>query len=641
MTASNTRILRVSTQRDNPARQPEEAIMKHHPDIRRIDPCDLAGPVAQAVLEAGAMLRAEFHRPGGPRRTAGGAAIDLDIERMLRARLSALHPSGWRGEETPRSKTTNGDVWVVDPHDGTADFLSGRRGSAVSVALVRDGRPVLGVVFAPTAPDDTGDFFIWAEGGPTLRNGAPIGRIDGGERPYDSRVALALPSQARRHAAGNHARLAPAKMIAVPSIAYRLALAAAADVDVAVSITRNIDSYDIAAGHALLASVGGILVERGGRPVDHGERSFFDGCIGGQPALVREVVRRKPSSAYAERKSAFVPASRAHAAGPLSWAQGALVGLLAGDALGAQVEFMSSEAIARTHPEGVREMCDGGYHRTLAGQPTDDGEMALALARSILSVGRFDRGAVAGAYIKWRDSGPFDIGNTTRAGLAALEGRGRAFADSQANGALMRVTPIGVFAAGRPELAAQFAREDAVLTHPNPVCLAASSAFAAAIAAGVGGSDNRTMWSIAHAHAGHGKAADLVRACLIASMTGLPASFEHNSGWVLTALHNAFHRLWIGQPLEAALIETVACGGDTDTNAAICGALLGAAQGLRAIPVRWRRAVLGCRAVKSGGVAHPRPSRYWPDEALDLAEALLTLSGETVTGQAGRMGSTT
>jgi ADP-ribosylglycohydrolase len=51
-----------------------------------------------------------------------------------------------------------------------------------------------------------------------------------------------------------------------------------------------------------------------------------------------------------------------------------------------------------------------------------------------------------------------------------------------------------------------------------------------------------------------------------------------SEGWVLIAFQNAFRHLAIGTPIEDALIETVSKGGDTDTNAAICGALLGAVQ---------------------------------------------------------------
>ena len=74
----------------------------------------------------------------------------------------------------------------------------------------------------------------------------------------------------------------------------------------------------------------------------------------------------------------------------LSRAQGCLLGQLAGDALGSLVEFKSPECIRRTYPEGVRELADGGTFNTMAGQPTDDSEMALLLARHFVQRGTYD-----------------------------------------------------------------------------------------------------------------------------------------------------------------------------------------------------------------------------------------------------------
>jgi hypothetical protein len=75
--------------------------------------------------------------------------------------------------------------------------------------------------------------------------------------------------------------------------------------------------------------------------------------------------------------------------------------------------------------------------------------------------------------------------------------------------------------------------------------------------------------------------------------------------------------------MEDALIETVGRGGDTDTNAAIVGALLGAADGRASLPVRWAMPVLTCRPDADLHPARPRPDDYWPDDLLDLTEALL------------------
>lgn len=587
-------------------------------------PAELLPDVISAVRAAGALIRAEFHRPNGPRGAGSTAEVDADVETLLRDRLMPLHRCSWHGEELDRIQLEHSDCWVVDPQDGTSAFLQGYRGSSISVGLLRHGVPVLGVVFAPVAPDDAGDLFSWSEGGQPLRNGQPLPRLDLlTQRPYDHATIIGMNERAGDYALHNHTAFAPAAVRAIPSIAYRLALAAAGELDAAISLTPGLDSYDIAGGHALLIGVGGVLLERDGGPVVHRTGCGFSGCIGGRVDVVREVLRRKPTAGKAVPRHAVRPARRDVPHGVLDRAQGALLGLLVGDALGAQVEFKSRAAIRAAHPEGLREMRPGGTWNLLAGQPTDDGEMALALARSIVARGAYDPVRAGEAYRAWLASGPFDVGNTIRTGLTALAGKGRASEASQANGALMRVAPIGIHAAGQPLRAAALARRDAALTHPHPICVEASAAFAAAIAAGVAGADRAEMWAAAHAVCRDDAEGAVLRRSLRQALAAPPADMTSNAGWVLHAFTNAFHHLWIGQSVEEALVATVMAAGDTDTNAAICGALLGAAEGRSGIALRWRSSVLSCRAVLAPGVIHPRPTDYWPDDALDLAEALL------------------
>src|SRR5258708_32482880 len=76
--------------------------------------------------------------------------------------------------------------------------------------------------------------------------------------------------------------------------------------------------------------------------------------------------------------------------GKITRAQGCLLGQLAGDALGSLVEFQSADEIRRTYPNGVRELADGGTWSTIAGQPTDDSEMALILARMLVEQRKYD-----------------------------------------------------------------------------------------------------------------------------------------------------------------------------------------------------------------------------------------------------------
>ena len=121
----------------------------------------------------------------------------------------------------------------------------------------------------------------------------------------------------------------------------------------------------------------------------------------------------------------------------VSRAQGCLLGQLAGDALGSMVEFRSPEDIRRDYPDGLRELADGGTWSTIAGQPTDDSKMALMLARMLAEQGRYDAEEARKAYYFWVDSHPFDCGITVYCGL-----HGRPNLDSQANGAMMRISPL-------------------------------------------------------------------------------------------------------------------------------------------------------------------------------------------------------
>jgi len=92
----------------------------------------------------------------------------------------------------------------------------------------------------------------------------------------------------------------------------------------------------------------------------------------------------------------------------------------------------------------------------------------------------------------------------------------------------------------------------------------------------------------------------------------------------LFAFRNAFWQLLNAEATEAGVIDTVMRGGDTDTNAAICGALLGAVHGKASIPARWIDRVLTCRpSSESERVVHPRPEYFWPVDALTLAERLV------------------
>ena len=385
-------------------------------------------PLPPAVIataeEAGRRLAAEFTRPDGPRGKSGHADVDDEIEALLRERLLALFPARWLGEETGALAGPGGPwCWLVDPHDGTSAFLTGERGSAVSVALLRDGEPVLGVVHAPLSPDRGADTIAWAEGmDHLLRKGSPLapaladGDLSPGAIVFVSQAAPEWPL-------GNARAVAPARFVGLPSIAYRLARAAAGD-GVAAASLNSPCGWDYAAGHALVRGAGGLLIDEAAREVAYtvDGRSSTQWCFGGASQAVRDLAGR---SWQAVRESPRMPRRtilgwpRAADGVALDRAIGCLLGQVAGDSLGSLVEFRPAEDIARQYPNGVRDLADGGAWNTIAGQPTDDSELALDLARTLIAQRSWSSEAVAAAYADWYASRPFDIGGTTRQALSA------------------------------------------------------------------------------------------------------------------------------------------------------------------------------------------------------------------------------
>jgi len=601
----------------------------------------------RAAREAGALLRAELHRPGGPRGEGGHAPADGEAEAIIRLALETGFPEhGVRGEELPERDRAERDpqkhCWWIDPNDGTSSFIKGWRGSAVSIALVRGNQPVLGVVYAFSAPDDEGDLFTWAEGcGPVQRNGVAVRR----EWPAQLGAScLVLISQAAdRKSLANATLCAPARFRAVPSIAYRLALVAAGEADAGISL-HSPTVWDVAAGHALLIGAGADLFDVEGQPIRYDRWDGGD-VFGGAPALASELARRdwhgglaKSSRVLHQGFDLCEPRRGCLISDPgqLRRAQGCWLGQLAGDSLGSLVEFRSASDIARSYPDGVRQLADGGTWNLLAGQPTDDSELALMLARRLVKSRAFDLEAIARAYAFWYGADPFDVGATTSRALSAAASAMRAGqpvapaaqaaanSQSQANGALMRVSPLGIFGHRLPpEKLAELARADARLTHPHPVCQDASAVFTVAIAQAVGqGISAQETYERALAWAREASLCKEVLSCLEQAATEAPDDYASHMGWVLIALQNAFWQLLHAGNFAAGVVNTVSRGGDTDTNAAIAGALLGAVHGREAVPVAWRNRILCCRPLP-GHAHHARPRPFWPVDALLLAEALL------------------
>jgi ADP-ribosyl-[dinitrogen reductase] hydrolase len=607
-----------------------------------------------AAKKAGAMLRDEFYSDGGPRGAGEKATIDEEVEAFLRHTLTKEFPLyGFRAEESPQSNTTPRDeamhYWLVDPNDGTSAFHLGWRGASVSIALIRNDTPILGVIYAYAAPDNYGDLFSWAEGcGPLQRNGVAQDPVQWPTKLL-SRHTILVSHYADSRPEANAAACDPARYMPIPGIAYRLALCAAGEGVAAVGLSKPRD-FDYAAGHALLRASQAVVLDERAQPVEYSpaQTNSVTKCFAGPLHLAQALASRDWSKALlAPQKEALnfdliTPNINrlCRETDRLSRAQGCLLGQVIGDSMGSLVEFQSADKIKARYPDGVRDLADGGTWNTLAGQPTDDSEMALMLARAIVQAGRFDEETICRAYVHWFGSHPFDIGSTTAMALRGAQkalsqqqpasdgARQSANPQSQANGAMMRQSPLGVFChAISPHQAFLLAKQDALLTHPNPLCQELSGIYVATISRAISTQASPAqLFAFAQELAATEKVSPEAQETLHAAKTHVPPDFLSQMGWVKIAFQNAFYQLQHTSSLEEALTATISSGGDTDTNAAICGALWGAAHGRQRIPKTWQDRVLTCRPLPHVRIGQPRPSSFWSVDLLFLAEQLLALS---------------
>ena len=337
-------------------------------------PAALLPDVIELAHEAGTLIASEFSRPDGPRLIDHVTApVDREVELWLRARLTALLEARFVGEEAGVLEAgSNGYCWVVDPHDGTRAFLEGRRGSAVSIALLRGGEPVLGVVYAPSSPDRGPDMIAWAEGAALTRNGEPV-EIDLSGRGLVPDDVVFLNHGAWQRPIWHGTACAPARFTPLPSIAYRLARVAVGD-GIATLTLRPVSAVDIVAGHALLTAAGGVLVAEDGTPVTYTEQgdSRPSACFGGAPKAVAALRARTWRGSTEPRREPRILLDwpRAAEATGLDRAVGAMLGMLIGD---------SADAVA----EG-----------RITGQPGPAGEAALTFARELVAGARSSAGGL-------------------------------------------------------------------------------------------------------------------------------------------------------------------------------------------------------------------------------------------------------
>jgi myo-inositol-1(or 4)-monophosphatase len=224
---------------------------------------------------------------------------DIAIDRFLKERLLGARPGdGWLSEETEDdpARLAKRRVWIVDPIDGTRSFAEGVPEFAVSVALVEDGAPVLGLVLNPA----TDELFIAARGRGATLNGAPL-RATARAGLEGARI-VASRFESRRRGFGE--LLPSVELTTIGSLAYKLALVASGRFDGYLSWRRSHD-WDIAGAAALLAEAGAALTDAdGGAIAFNRERPVQEGLLAGGPAVHGALLRatRAGRAAYVARR---------------------------------------------------------------------------------------------------------------------------------------------------------------------------------------------------------------------------------------------------------------------------------------------------------------------------------------------------
>ena len=299
----------------------------------------------------------------------------------------------------------------------------------------------------------------------------------------------------------------------------------------------------------------------------------------------------------------------------------------------------------------LHEVVGGGPFHVAPGQVTDDTQLACCLAASLLARGGFDADDVARRYVEWMPKA-FDIGSQTSESLHNCAHGMKPLAAGKAawggpeypragNGSLMRTSPIGVFFAHDEAERRRASLVDSGITHFDPRCRLACAAFNAAIAHAVVADHQPTPAELLEAARKElPLAADLLRAepdpelkSIDAGLAELRSDLDaaenddpdlygaagfhihRQQGFVRVAFRLAFWELMHVASFEKALVDVVNRGGDSDTNGAIAGALLGACHGESAIPSRWSKVVL---AALQDGPPGPWRDAYHPKVLMAL-----------------------
>ncbi|MFE0802050.1 ADP-ribosylglycohydrolase family protein [Streptomyces sp. NPDC058812] len=277
-------------------------------------------------------------------------------------------------------------------------------------------------------------------------------------------------------------------------------------------------------------------------------------------------------------------------------ALGTVIGSAVGDALGAPFEFGPEGAFSDRFPRPGQggEMCGGGGWDP--GEATDDTQMAVLVAESLLECGGLDPPDVFRRFRRWAAADPKDIGLQTEAVLGSGDGWDTAAAlhfqvngRGAGNGALMRAAPSAVhFAPLGRDATMDAARRLAALTHGDRAAWEGTAVLHELVRVALAGEDPLAAVSdtLRALHPDH-----RARYATVLAPDWHPDLATEFNGAVWPCLGSAVWALRTTSTYEDAVRAAIDLGGDTDTVAAVTGALAGAVHGIAAVPARWTEAL--------------------------------------------------
>lgn len=237
-------------------------------------PITIDRPIAWA-REAGALALGSFNQAVAQRKPdhTWVTEADVAIEHLLVERIRAHFPDhGIIGEEQARHALDHEFVWALDPLDGTALFIAGLPTWGVSLGLLRNGQPYLGVIYLPLL----GDCYWAAPGGPAYWNGHRIHAA--APRPHTSDDWISTPSTAHRRFTIDFIGKTRSIGATVGAFCYTARGSAVG------ALLSTFAIWDVAAGMAILQAAGGVATDLAGAPLDC--HSLLDGHTFRAPVLL-------------------------------------------------------------------------------------------------------------------------------------------------------------------------------------------------------------------------------------------------------------------------------------------------------------------------------------------------------------------